>query len=46
MSKMLEVFDSKPQDYTSFLLLAFAKCTEGDDKCYITLHNWRLNALV
>lgn len=30
MSKMLKVLCSKPQDYTHFLLMAFAKqCTEG-----------------
>lgn len=38
MSKMLKIPCSKPQDYTYFLLLAFAKqCVEGDDKCYTIL---------
>lgn len=38
MRQTLEILSSKPQYYTYFLLLAFAKQhTEGDDNCYTIL---------
>lgn len=35
MRQMLKILSSKPQDYTYFFLLVFAKQhTEGDGNCY------------